>query len=61
MKTITITPEQEGVILDSLRDRIGRLYSMADSYKGNREAAEDCLDEARRVRAVLEDFKKQTT
>lgn len=61
MKTITITPEQEGVILDSLRDRIGRLYSMADSYEGNREAAKDCLDEARRVRVVLEDFKKQTT
>ena len=60
MKTITITPEQESIILDALRERIGKLYQLADNYKCNKEAVMDCLDEAKRVRATLEDFKRQT-
>lgn len=58
MKTITITPEQESIIIEALRGRIDKLFNMADQYKG--QVAKDYLDEARRVREALDDFKKQT-
>ena len=58
MKTITITPEQESIIIEALRGRIDKLFNMADQYKG--QVAKDYLDEARRVRETLDDFKRQT-
>ena len=58
MKTITITPEQESIIIEALRGRIDKLFNLANQCKGQVE--KDYLDEARRVREALDDFKKQT-
>lgn len=56
MKTIEISPAQQQIIIDSMRDRIGRLYSMSVAYRdgGNREAQMDCLEEKKRVQEVLD-------
>lgn len=58
-KTYNLTPLQQGVIVDSLRDRIGKLFNMAQDYKygGNTEAELDCLREMRLVSKVLDDFR----
>jgi len=57
-KTYTLTPLQQGVIVDALRDRIGKLFNMAQDYKygSNTEAELDCLREMRLVSSVLKDF-----
>lgn len=55
--TVQITPEQQQILMDSLRDRIGKLYDIAFSYKGNTEAKKDCLAEKRRVEQMLETVK----
>ena len=56
MKTLKITQEQQQIIIDSLRDRIGKLYKMSEAYRdgGNKEAQMDCFDEKRKVQKVLD-------
>jgi hypothetical protein len=58
--TIDITPEQLQILIDSMRDRIGKLYNMSEAYRdgGNKVAQMDCLDEKKRVQAVLEKIVK---
>lgn len=53
--TLNITPEEQQILIDSMRDRIGKLYNMSESYKnsGNKEAQMDCINEKRRVHKVL--------
>ena len=53
---IEITPEQQQILIDSMRDRIDKLYRMSEAYRdgGNKEAQMDCLEEKRRVQIVLE-------
>lgn len=58
--TREFTPEQEQIIIDALRDRIGRLFDMAESYEkvGFEDCQMDCLDERKRVRNLLDTFTK---
>ena len=53
---IDITPEEQQILIDSMRDRIDKLYRMSEAYRegGNKEAQMDCLDEKRRVQVVLD-------
>lgn len=53
--TLNITPEEQQILIDSLRDRIGMLYDSAERYRigGNKEARMDVLDEKKRVQKVL--------
>ena len=55
------TYEKTQIIIDALRDRIGKLYEMQDAYSkgGNNEAALDCASEIRRVKEVLEEYVKK--
>ena len=55
---IEITPEQKQILIDSMRDRIDKLYKMSEAYRdgGNKEAQMDCLEEKRRVQNLLEIF-----
>ena len=55
---IEITPEQQQILIDSMRDRIDKLYKMSEAYRdgGNKEAQMDCLEEKRRVQNLLEIF-----
>ena len=52
---IEITPEQQQILIDSMRDRIDKLYRMSEAYRdgGHKEAQMDCLDEKKRVQEVL--------
>ena len=52
---IDITPEEQQILIDSMRDRIGKLYRMSEAYRdgGNKEAQMDCLDEKKKVQKVL--------
>ena len=52
---IEITPEQQQILIDSMYDRIDKLYRMSEAYRdgGNKEAQMDCLDEKKRVQKVL--------
>ena len=52
---IDITPEDQQVLIDSMRDRIDKLYKMSEAYRdgGNKDAQMDCLDEKKRVQKVL--------
>lgn len=54
--TLEITPSEQQVLIDSMRDRIGKLYRMSEGYRdgGNKEAQMDCLDEKKRVQKVLD-------
>ena len=54
--TIDITPEEQQILIDSMRDRIDKLYNMSVAYRdgGNKEAQMDCLEEKRRVQVVLD-------
>lgn len=56
--TIKLTPEQQQILIDSMRDRISKLYSLSGAYRdgGNKEAQMDCLEEKRRVQELLEIF-----
>lgn len=58
--TLNITPEEQQILIDSMRDRIGKLYNMSEAYRvgGNKEAQMDCLEERRRVQKLLEIFTK---
>lgn len=53
--TLNITPEQEQIIIDALRDRIGKLYDMSVQYKdtGFTDCQKDCLDEKKKVEELL--------
>ena len=53
--TLNITPAEQQVLIDSMKDRIGKLYKMSEAYRdgGNKEAQMDCLDEKKRVQIVL--------
>lgn len=57
--TLEITPAEHQVLIDSMRDRIGKLYKMSEAYRdgGNKEAQMDCLDEKKRVQEVLDKIK----
>lgn len=56
--TLNITPEETQILIDSMRDRIDKLYKMSEAYRdgGNKEAQMDCLEEKRRVQNLLEIF-----
>ena len=60
MKTLTITPREEQILIDSMRDRIHRLYKMSEAYRdgGNKEAQMDCLDEKKEVENLLNKLMK---
>lgn len=51
--TLNITPAEQQVLIDSMRDRIDKLYRIAESYRNNEEARRDCMDEKNRVQNVL--------
>lgn len=55
---IDITAEEWQILVDSMRDRIGKLYRMSEAYRdgGNKEAQMDCLDEKKMVQKLLEKF-----
>ena len=55
-KEYLLTPLQQQVIIDALRDRIGKLYDIAAQYTDNTDAKKDCYEEARIVKKVLEEF-----
>ena len=52
---------EEQIIIDSLRDRIGRLYKMSEEYKasGFKECQMDCLEEKKKVQKLLDTFTKK--
>ena len=54
--TLNITPAEQQVLIDSMRDRINKLYKMSEAYRDgrNKEAQMDCLEEKRRVQVVLD-------
>lgn len=51
---IEITAEEWQILVDSMRDRIGKLYRMSEACRD--EAQMDCLDEKKRVQELLEKF-----
>ena len=53
---INITPAEQQVLIDSMRDRINKLYKMSEAYRdgGNKEAQMDCLEERKRVHDVYD-------
>ena len=55
---LNITPEDRQILIDSMRDRIDKLYRMSEAYRdgGNKEAQMDCLEEKRRVQKLLDTF-----
>lgn len=55
-KEYLLTRLQQQVIIDALRDRIGKLYDIAERYTDNTDAKKDCYDEARIVKQVLDEF-----
>lgn len=54
MKTITITEEEQIVILYALQDRRNRMYRDAEAYKRNynKHAMMDCLNEVKKADEV---------
>lgn len=56
---LEITTAEQQVLIDSMRDRIGKLYRMSEAYRdgGNKEAQMDCLEEKKRVQEVLDKIK----
>lgn len=56
--TIEITPQQHGIIVDALNNRIGLLFRDSERYaKTNKVAQKDCLDEMRLVRETRDYIK----
>ena len=55
MTNIELTPEETQILIDSMRDRIDKLYKMSEAYRdgGNKEAQMDCLEEKKRVQELL--------
>lgn len=58
MTNIELTPEETQILIDSMRDRVGKLYDLSEVYRvdGNKEAQMDCLEEKRRVQKLLDTF-----
>lgn len=54
--TLDITPAEQQILIDSLRDRIRMIYDISERYRigGNEEAQMDCLEERKRVHDVYE-------
>lgn len=54
--TLNIAPAEQQILIDSMRDRINKLYNMSEAYRdrGNKVAQMDCLKEKNRVQVVLE-------
>lgn len=52
---LNITPDEQQILIDSMKDRISKLYRMSEAYRdgGNKEAQMDCLEEKKRVQIVL--------
>lgn len=57
---IKVTPAELQMIIDGLRDRVDKLYNMADMYKnaGNVEMQKDFYAESRDVLALYEKLQK---
>lgn len=57
---IKVSPAELQMIIDGLRDRVGKLYNMADMYKkaGNVEMQKDFYAESRNVLALYEKLQK---
>lgn len=53
--TIEISPAEQQILIDSMRDRIGRLYKLSEEYKnsGFKECQMDCLEEKKKVQTLL--------
>ena len=53
--TLSITPAEQQILIDSMRDRIDKLYRISEAYRdgGNKEAQMDYLEEKKRVQEVL--------
>ena len=52
---LNITPEEQQILIDSLRERIRVIYDIAERYRigGNKEAQMDCLEEKKRVQELF--------
>lgn len=52
--TIEITPAELQIILDSTRDRVGKLYNLSELYRegGDVVSQKDCFAESRLVLAL---------
>ena len=61
--TLNITPAEQQVLIDSMRNRIDKLYKMSEAYRdgGNKEAQMDCLNEKKLVEKVLVKVQKDET
>lgn len=55
MTNLELTPDEQHILIDSLRDRIGKLYKMSEAYRDgrNKVAQMDCLEEKKRVQELL--------
>lgn len=53
--TLEVTPCDLQILIDSMRNRIDKLYKMSEAYRdgGNKEAQMDCLNEKKLVEKVL--------
>lgn len=58
---LNITPFVQQIFIDSMRDRIGKLYDMSERYKGTNftESQKDCLDEKKKVQELLDIITKK--
>jgi hypothetical protein len=56
MINFELTPEEQQILIDSLRGSIHELYEASEAYRegGNKEAQVDCLEEKRRVQRLLD-------
>lgn len=56
---LEITHSEQQILIDSMRDRIDKLYRFSEAYRdgGNKEAQIDCLKEKKRVQEVLDKIK----
>lgn len=52
--TIEITPEEHQILIDSMRNRIDKLFNMAEAYKYDSDGKRDCYAESRRVKELLD-------
>ena len=55
MTNLELTPEEQQILIDSMRDRIDKLYKISEAYRdgGNKEARIDYLEEKKRVQELL--------
>lgn len=62
MITVELTKEQVTTLLDSLGNRIDVLYNCMEAYsrQKNAEAAQDCLNEIRKAKALQEMLRNES-